>query len=319
MPSPIKVMSTTVNAAAKTILNNGVVAMPTETVYGLAADATSDTAVAKVFEAKGRPAFNPLICHVSDIHMAQRIGVFDEVSLRLATAFWPGPLTLVVPKRPDALLSLLVTAGLETVAIRMPDHLVAQDLIKAVGRPLAAPSANISGTISPTNAIHVRESLGDKVDLILDGGPTRVGLESTIIRVIDQDLVLLRSGGIDRNTLEQIAGKPLSAPKNETIQSPGMMRSHYAPRTPLRINVTLPSDKEAFLDFGDTYTNHPERLDLSPMRDIREATANLFAHLHSLDALCQRKSLAGISVAPIPNEGLGEAINDRLNRAAANK
>lgn len=309
-------MKSTIKIAAETILNGGLVGMPTETVYGLAADATNDQAVASVFDVKGRPSFNPLICHVASLDMARAIGEFDAISETLATAFWPGPLTLVVRKKHEAPLSLLVTAGLDTVAIRLPAHPIAQELIKAVGRPVAAPSANRSGTISPTRADHVEKSLGKKVPVIVDGGPTEVGLESTILRVIDGDVTLLRSGGIDRKAIERVAGQPLSKPKDKTIQSPGMMRSHYAPATPLRINAANPSATEAFLDFGEMHTDHDIRLDLSASGDMREAAANLFAHLHSLDVTCQKNAIAGIAVAPVPHTGLGEAINDRLKRAA---
>ena len=307
----------TLNEAAGIIRAGGLVAMPTETVYGLAADATSDTAVARIFEAKGRPRFNPLIIHVSGEEMAKSLTVFSPLAEKLAAAFWPGALTMVLPRRADCGLSLLASAGLDTVAVRAPGHNVAQALISRAGRPVAAPSANRSGMVSPTEAVHVRESLGDAVDLILDGGRCDVGVESTIVKLDGDDVILLRPGGVARGAIEKVLGRKLAdAPHETSPQAPGMLKSHYAPSTPLRMNADAPEPNEAWLGFGpDKHTEHS--LNLSPQADLREAAANLFHHMRALDALAQSKGLAGIAVAPVPNEGLGEAINDRLTRAAA--
>lgn len=305
-----------IDEAAAIIRAGGLVAMPTETVYGLAADATNDRSVAKIYEAKGRPSFNPLIVHVSDVAMARRYATFSPFAESLASAFWPGPLTLVLPRRRESDLSYLVTAGLDTVALRAPAHPRARALLAVVDRPLAAPSANVSGTISPTTATHVRDSLGDKVDFILDGGPCSVGVESSIIKVENGRVILLRPGGIPRETIEQVAGAPLTAPISSAVEAPGMLASHYAPRAPLRLNVELPNENEAYLAFGPR-PNHPHTLNLSPCGDLVEAAANLFAHLRTADRVANSLRLAGIAVAPIPVKGLGDAINDRLLRAAA--
>ena len=306
-----------IKKAATIIRAGGLVAVPTETVYGLAADATNDEAVARIFEAKERPQFNPLIIHVADLAMAKSYAEFTPLAEKLATAFWPGPLTLVLPRQNNE-VSLLVSAGLETIAIRMPAHDLAQSLIKAVARPLAAPSANRSGTISPTEPGHVRASLGDKVQMILDGGPSSIGLESTIIKVDGDNATLLRSGGLSRQEIETVIGKPLLQSTNaEKPQAPGMLASHYAPNAKMRLNAQSPKGGEAFLGFGDTSTNDKSALNLSETGDLREAAANLFRYLHTLDALAQKHGFETIAVAPIPNDGLGEAINDRLQRAAA--
>lgn len=295
----------------------GLVAMPTETVYGLAADATNDRAVSRIFEAKGRPSFNPLIAHVKDARAAAEEAVFPPLAERLAAAFWPGPLTLVLPRRSSSSLSLLVSAGLDTVGLRCPAHPVARALLAAVGRPLAAPSANLSGAPSPTTAAHVRESLGPAVDYVLDGGPCRVGLESTIVKIDDGALKLLRPGGVAAEELERILGARLSRASDGRIESPGMMASHYAPRARLRLNVDAPNPDEAFLAFGPAPADSPHVLQLSASRDLVEAATNFFAHLHAADALVSAQGLSGIAAAPIPATGLGEAINDRLMRAAA--
>ncbi|GAB4531950.1 MAG: L-threonylcarbamoyladenylate synthase [Amphiplicatus sp.] len=331
-----------IEKAAAAIRAGGLVGLPTETVYGLAADATNDRAVARVFEAKERPAFNPLIVHVSDAAMARRYVDVPPLAEKLMRAFWPGPLTLVLPrkagpaqaaaqKRRDANsafrpgerrenagaeISLLVSAGLETIGVRAPDHPLAQALIRAVARPLAAPSANRSGTISPTRADHVRESLGGSVDMILDGGPCLVGVESTIVKVGGEDLVLLRPGGIAREAIEAIAGRALRR-AGGAVEAPGMLASHYAPEARLRLDVEAPQADEAFLAFGAPPGDHPHTFLLSRASDTVEAAANLFAMLRAADALCREKGLKGIAVAPIPAKGLGEAINDRLARAAA--
>ncbi len=308
-------------AQAATILRaGGLVAMPTETVYGLAADATNDAAVAKIFEAKGRPRFNPLICHVADAEMAARYVAIPPLAQTLIDAFWPGPLTLVLPRRTDSNLSLLVSAGLDTVALRAPDHKGAQALIRAADRPLAAPSANRSGRISPTTAQHVREGgLLIEPNAIIDGGPCRVGVESTIVKVDGDKATLLRPGGVARSDIERVAGAPLGdPPQADKPQAPGMLASHYAPAAALRLNAQGPRTGEAFLGFGDNAGDAPNpSMNLSDAGDLGEAAANLFRYLHALDALCAERGLKTIAVAQIPGDGLGEAINDRLARAAA--
>lgn len=292
-----------------------VVALPTETVYGLAADATNGAAVARIFEAKGRPRFNPLIVHVASTEMAEEIAVFDPLSRRLAASFWPGPLTLVLPLRADATVHPLVTAGLETVALRMPRGF-ASGLIAALGRPLAAPSANSSGRVSATTAEAVAADLGGRIPLVVDGGATPVGLESTIVRVVGDRVVLLRPGGVAADDIEAAAGLPLERGA-KGIQAPGMLASHYAPGAAVRIDATSIRDGEALLAFGPRRIAGADRaravLNLSPTGDLREAAANLFAHLHALD----RSGVVTIAVEPVPHAGLGEAINDRLARAAA--
>ncbi|GJL94741.1 MAG: threonylcarbamoyl-AMP synthase [Hyphococcus sp.] len=306
---------------ASTILSGGLVAMPTETVYGLATDATNDEAVARIFEAKGRPQFNPLICHVTGADMAMRYVEFSPLALKLAENFWPGPLTLVLPRKSDSEISLLASAGLGTLGVRAPNHPIAQRLIQSVGRPLAAPSANRSGSISPTTAAHVEASLGERIDMIIDGGACSVGLESTIVKVDGDKVYLLRPGGISREAIENIAGqKKIDVIKSgEKIEAPGMMTSHYAPKTGLRLNATAPKDGEAYLGFGEHDAQGQSHLNLSKTGDLREAAAHLFDYLHALDRIVAAHRLKNIAVAPIPVTGLGEAINDRLNRAAAPK
>lgn len=306
--------------AAKIIGNGGLVAMPTETVYGLAADATNDTAVAKIFEAKGRPRFNPLIIHVAGEEMASSHVELSPLANKLIDAFWPGPLTLILPRRPDAGVSLLVSAGLDTIAIRAPDHEIAQQLIRTVNRPLAAPSANRFGEVSPTAADHVRSGrLVIEPDMIIDGGPCRVGLESTIVKIDDAIATLLRPGGLARADIETvIGGALLDPPQTDKPQAPGMLASHYAPRAGLRLNATGAEQHEAFLGFGNVAGESARQsLNLSPAGNLTEAAANLFAYLRRLDAACAELGLEAIAIAPIPEEGLGEAINDRLARAAA--
>lgn len=302
-------------AAAARLAGGGLVAIPTETVYGLAADATNDRAVARIFDAKGRPAFNPLIIHVADIAMARRYGEFSPLAEMLATAFWPGPLTLVLPRRKDSGVSLLVSAGLDTLALRAPASPIAQSLIRQLDRPLAAPSANRSGSISPTTAAHVRDSLGDRVDLVLDGGACPVGVESTIVKIDGARAVLLRPGGLPREVVEQVLGAKLEAAPGG-VEAPGMMQSHYAPRARLRLHATAPNADEAFLAFGAA-DDYPHALNLSAKGDLVEAAANLFAHMRAVDRMATSLGLTAIAVAPVPNHGLGEAINDRLRRAAA--
>ena len=298
-----------ISKAAALIRAGRLVAFPTETVYGLGADATNGRAVAAIFEAKGRPTFNPLIVHVKDAVQAAEYAVFSPLANTLVEAFWPGGLTLVLPRRPDCSLSLLVSAGLDTVALRAPSHVLAQRLIAEAGVPLAAPSANPSGRVSPTSAAHVQEELGGKIDLILDGGPTSIGIESTVIGFEAGCPVLLRPGAVPREAIEKIAG-PLTNPVGTAITSPGQLASHYAPRTVLRLNACDAAPGEALLGFGP---NPAATLNLSPSGDLAEAAANLFAMLRILDA----KGASAIAVMPIPSVGLGEAINDRLMRAAA--
>ncbi|MFS0738540.1 L-threonylcarbamoyladenylate synthase [Sphingomonas sp. 1P06PA] len=285
------------------------VAVPTETVYGLAADATDGAAVARIYAAKGRPAFNPLIVHVMDPAAAEELAHLDSIARRLADAFWPGPLTLVVPARTGSLIAPLVTAGLKTIAIRCPAHPAMRALLAACGQPLAAPSANASGTISPTTAGHVLASLGRRIPLVIDGGATAVGLESTIIAVMPDRLRLLRPGPITADALARATGLPITLGGGETIEAPGQLASHYAPAKPLRLNATQAEESEWLIGFG------PVRGDdtLSSGGDPVEAATHLFAALHRADAA----AAARIAIAPIPEDGLGVAINDRLRRAAA--
>ncbi|MFK8253472.1 L-threonylcarbamoyladenylate synthase [Ancylobacter terrae] len=306
-------------AAAEAIRAGGLVAMPTETVYGLAADATDPAAIARLYAVKGRPSFNPLIAHVPDLDAARRIGRFGAVAERLAAAFWPGPLTLVVPAVEGAVCDL-ARAGLPTLAIRLPAHPAARALIAAVGRPLAAPSANRSGHVSPTSAAHVLADLDGAVDVVLDAGPCPVGVESTIVDATGDTAVLLRPGGLDRARIEALLGARLPrrrASSGSAPLAPGMLASHYAPRAGVRLDATEVKPGEALLAFGGARPPGSDTavavLDLSPAGDTVEAAANLFAHLRALDA----SGAAGIAVTPIPAEGLGEAIRDRLARAAA--
>lgn len=292
--------------AARILQQGGLAAFPTETVYGLGADATNGHAVAGIFAAKGRPRFNPLIVHVRDLEEAERYAIFSDMARRLAARFWPGALTLVLP-RANAALSDLVSAGLPTVALRVPSHPVAQRLLQETALPIAAPSANPSGRVSATLASHVAEALRDKVDLILDAGPTMLGLESTVIGFDDDKAVLLRPGAVAREDIETITG-PLQKP-GPVLQSPGQMESHYAPAATLRLNALKPERNEVLLGFGPS---PGATLNLSPAGDLKEAAANLFAMLRELDKNSRR-----IAVMPIPESGLGEAINDRLRRAAA--
>lgn len=298
--------------AARLLAEGKLVAFPTETVYGLGADARSDEAVAGIFAAKGRPQFNPLIVHVESLAAAERYGVFDERAKALAAAFWPGALTLVVPRVEDCGISWLTTAGLETIALRCPAHGVAQQLIHAFGGPLAAPSANRSGSVSATTARHVAESLGNAVGLILDGGPTRHGLESTIVG-LDGAATLLRPGAITRAAIERVVGQLGAGRDSEDApHSPGRLKRHYATAKPLRLDATSVAGDEALLAFGAPLTGARVTLNLSPTGDLVEAAAHLFAMLRTLDAADVR----AIAVMPVPGFGLGEAINDRLQRAA---
>lgn len=296
-----------VAAVARVLREGGLAAFPTETVYGLGADARNDQAVAAVFEAKGRPVFNPLIVHVPDMAAAEELVRMPDAAVTLATAFWPGPLTLVLPVRPDAGLSALVTAGLDTLAIRVPDHPIARDILRAAGCPVAAPSANPSGRISPTTAAHVVSGLGGRVAAILDGGPCAVGLESTIVSCVDTPR-LLRAGGLPETDVARVLGQHLSE-AGPGIVAPGQLSSHYAPRGRVRLNARDARAGEVLLGFGRV----DGALNLSPSGNLVEAAANLFAMLHQLDQMDAKE----IAVAPVPMVGLGVAINDRLRRAAA--
>lgn len=297
----------TIEQFAAILRAGGVVAFPTETVYGLGADATNSDAVLKIYETKGRPRFNPLIVHVADLEMARGLVEFHPLAERL-TQFWPGPLTLVLKKRAEASLSDIVTAGLDTVGIRVPGHPLALDLIRAAGRPLAAPSANPSGRLSPTTAAQVERGFAGRVP-VLDGGPSSAGVESTILAVGGDTVTQLRAGALPRHEIEAALGAPVAIAKaGGAIVAPGMLASHYAPNARLRLNATSAEAAEAYLAFGPGEGT----LNLSPSGSLREAARNLFAMLHELDAKFDR-----IAVAPIPHQGLGEAINDRLQRAAA--
>ena len=304
-------------ARAVTLLRQGgLVAFPTETVYGLGADARAEAAVAGIYAAKTRPRFNPLIAHVASLAAARREGVFDDAALALAEAFWPGPLTLVVPATPACSVSLLARAGLASVALRVPASPIARALLAAAGFPVAAPSANRSGRISPTTAAHVLEELDGRVALILDGGPCAVGLESTIVSCLEAPR-LLRPGGVDRKAVEVVLGRALDeAEPHDGVVAPGMLASHYAPRARLRLEATAAHPGEAVLDFAGrlrAWAQEGRYLDLSPSGDTTHAAAALFASLRRLDSLAS----TAIAVAPVPRRGLGEAINDRLARAAA--
>ena len=293
--------------AAEILHGGGLVAFPTETVYGLGADATDDLAVARIFEAKGRPRFNPLIVHVADAATARRYVTWSDMAEVLASRFWPGPLTLVLPLAPDAGLSPLVTAELPSLAIRVPAHPVAHALLAAFGGPVAAPSANPSGRISPTTAAHVAAGLSGRVEAVLDGGACGVGVESTIVGLTGAP-TLLRPGGLAAEAIEAALGQPLAAP-GSAITSPGQLASHYAPGAPVRLSANAKHPGEKLLGFGAVAGAD---LNLSPSGDLTEAAANLFAMLHAID-----DGTSPIAVSPIPETGLGRAINDRLRRAAA--
>ncbi|WP_238368757.1 L-threonylcarbamoyladenylate synthase [Mesobacterium pallidum] len=298
-----------IDAAAQLLRAGGLVALPTETVYGLCADARDDRAVARIFQAKGRPHFNPLIVHVPGPAEAARYVAWSDDADRLASAFWPGPLTLVLPLRDGHGLSPLVTAGLDTLAVRAPAHPLMRDVLRAFGGPLAGPSANPSGRISPTTADHVMAGLASRIEAVLDGGACGVGVESTIVGLFDTP-TLLRPGGLPREAIEACLGAPLADPADGgPLTAPGQMTSHYAPGAAVRLNATEWQEGELRLGFGAVDSD----LNLSPSGDLVEAAANLFGHLHRLDAMEGER----IAVSPIPDTGLGQAINDRLRRAAA--
>ena len=297
--------------AARALQRGRLAAFPTETVYGLGGDARADRAVAAIFAAKRRPRRNPLIVHVADLQAARRLALFDSRAEALAKRFWPGPLTLVLRRRPGARLSRMATAGLNSVAIRVPADPTALALIRAAGMPLAAPSANRSGAVSPTRAAHVRTSLGGRAALVLDGGPCRVGVESTVLDLSGRQARLLRPGGAALEAIEEVIGPVVFELDNDARpSSPGQMASHYAPGLPVRLRARTPRLGEAYLGFGGSAG---ATLNLSPSGDLREAAANLFAMLRALD----RADFTAIAVAPITDTGLGRAINDRLRRAAA--
>jgi L-threonylcarbamoyladenylate synthase len=313
---------------AACLAGGGLVAFPTETVYGLGADATNGPAVARLYAAKGRPSFNPLIAHVGDLAAAKRLAVFDAAAEKLAARFWPGPLTLVLKKRAGCPVTDLATAGLDSIAVRVPSHDVARCILSKLGRPIVAPSANRSGHVSPTTAQHVFHDLSGRIDLILDGGPTPVGVESTIIALLDRRPLLLRPGGLPREDIIRALGTDLGADLEdvpaggidpETLIAPGMMTSHYAPRARVRLNADRVGHGEALLAFGAGLPPGAEQairvLNLSPSGDLIEAAANLFSDLRTLD----QADTAAIAVMRVPMTGLGEAINDRLARAAAPK
>jgi L-threonylcarbamoyladenylate synthase len=300
-------------ARAAALLRAGkLVAFGTETVYGLGADATDARAVAAVFAAKERPRFNPLICHYPDAASAFAHVTPTPLAERLAAAFWPGPLTLVLPRRPDCPVALLTGAGLETLAVRVPAHPVALALLRAVGRPVAAPSANPSGRVSPTTVEHVLEGLGGRIAAVLDSGPCPVGVESTVLDLSGETPTLLRPGGVTLEAIEAVAGE-VAADRPAVLRGPGMLPSHYAPRLPVRLAAERVTPEEALLAFGAPLPGAGAVFQLSASGDLAEAAANLFAGLRALDA----SGMTGIAVMPIPAQGLGRAINDRLARAAA--
>jgi L-threonylcarbamoyladenylate synthase len=303
-----------ISQAAQALASGDIVAFPTETVYGLGASARDGRAVAKVFAAKERPRFNPLIVHVPGLAEAEAYAVFDAAARKLAEAFWPGPLSLVLPKRPDSGIADLVTAGLDTIALRAPNHAIAQRLLAATNLPIAAPSANRSGRISPTRAAHVAAEFGEIPAMILDGGSCERGIESTVLRVTGGPTILLRPGAVPREAIEAVLGQKLSlAEENAPIASPGQLERHYAPDTRLRLDATDVRPDEALLAFGpDAPQGALQTINLSPAGDVAEAATNLFSALRALD----QSGAAAIVVMPIPGAGLGEAINDRLRRAA---
>jgi L-threonylcarbamoyladenylate synthase len=311
----------TVAAAARCLAEGGLVAFPTETVYGLGADATNPAAIARLYEAKGRPSFNPLIAHVGDTAAGERIARFDPTATKLAEAFWPGPLTLVLPKTEDCAVADLATAGLDTIAVRVPAHPVARAILRAFGGPVVAPSANLSGHVSPTSAAHVQSDLAGRIDLIVDGGAVTVGVESTIVGCFDAP-ILLRPGGLPRGEIERVLGRPLARPPQDPDQdtgqplAPGMLASHYAPRAQVRLNAETVEAGEALLAFGSNAMPGVDAatavMNLSARGDLNEAATHLFGYLRALDS----KGARAIAVMPVPHHGLGEAINDRLRRAA---
>ena len=311
MTQPAQILSATpagIATAAQMLAQGKLVSFPTETVYGLGADARNGTAVAGIYAAKGRPSFNPLIVHCADVAAVRQYGGWSPMAEHLGAAFWPGPMTLVLPLKPSAGIASLVTAGLDSIAVRVPAHPAAQDLLNAFGGPLAAPSANPSGRISATTAAHVAAGLSMVIDAIVDDGPCAVGLESTIISLVGDQPALLRAGGLAVEEIEDVLSMPIAIENGSEIIAPGQLASHYAPRAQVRLNARVAEPGEVLLGFGDMACD----LNLSARGDLTEAAAHLFEHLHRLDALG-----APIAVAPVPMVGLGRAINDRLARAAA--
>jgi L-threonylcarbamoyladenylate synthase len=304
----------TIEAAARCLKAGGLVAFPTETVYGLGGDAANGEAIARLYAAKGRPVFNPLIAHVAGAEAARAAGIFTEAAKKLAAAFWPGPLTLVLAKRPACRIADLALAGLDTIALRVPAHPVARALLAAFGGPIVAPSANRSGHVSPTSAAHVLADLRGRIDLIVDAGPCKVGVESTIVSCAGEP-TLLRPGGLPREAIESVLGAPLAmaSTDEEAPPAPGMLASHYAPKALLRLEADGAEPGEALLAFGRAANFSGPMLNLSPRGDLIEAATNLFSHLRALDASGAKR----IAVMKVPHDGLGEAINDRLKRAAA--
>ena len=304
---------TSIIQAGEQLRKGKLVTFPTETVYGLGADATSDKAVARIFQAKERPSFNPLIIHIAALTLVEEIVEFTETARHLADVFWPGPLTLVMKRSPNSRISLLATAGLETIAVRIPAQATAQAILNSAGMPIAAPSANPSGKISPTRAEHVLNSLGDRAGLIIDDGPCNVGLESTVLDCSGLKPNILRVGGTTIEQIEAVIGSVnINTHSTDTPSAPGMLRSHYAPRAKLRLDVSGVEDHESLLSFGQhKIKNITREQNLSPSADLEEAAANLFSMIRILD-----QSSNHVAVMPIPESGLGRAINDRLRRAA---
>ena len=312
MPSILPLTPENIEKAATALRAGELVAFPTETVYGLGADATNDTAVANIYEAKNRPSFNPLIVHFPDIDSVRDVAELSPMAETLAARFWPGAISFVLPRKPDCPLSRLVSAGLPTFAARVPAQEGARTLLRAAGIPVAGPSANSSGRISPTQASHVAADLGDRVSLILDDGPCAVGVESTVLDLTSEAPTILRPGGVTQEDIEAALNRPVivASANEESPKSPGMLLSHYAPSLPVRMNANGPNVGEVYLGFGETIG---AQMNLSVRGDLTEAAANLFAFLHELDD----PKWTAIAVAPIPEAGLGRAINDRLRRAAA--
>ncbi|MEM9329826.1 MAG: L-threonylcarbamoyladenylate synthase [Pseudomonadota bacterium] len=316
MPLTISVNSLDVNLekVRETLRTGNCIGLPTETVYGLAADATNGTAVAKIFELKGRPKFNPLICHVSDMTMAETYGIFDPLSKKLGDAFWPGPLTLIVPLSLESSIHALVTAGLDTVGLRCPRG-IAGKVIADFGKPLAAPSANRSGRVSPTTADHVVSEFEETDLSVIDAGPCDVGLESTIVKVEGNQIFILRPGSVTHDQIKDVTGIAPQEPADTKIIAPGMLKSHYAPDAQVVLDCEECDETDGWLQFGANCPEHPLAINLSPSGNLQEAAANLYRGLKALDA----HRIPRLCVSPIPLEGLGIAINDRLRRAAAQK